>query len=401
MTLSAFTTAFLSPTGALLMAELSAGLFFIMVLILIFAARAHSQRLRAARLLLNERTNLAKAATDTFAAHCAVLIPDHPLSEEAKTDYHERSHALIGEWVQPWLEPSADGMIHAVREVMTVRHNDLHHFAALLRNSQKSSVPTEEIQQLHDDLAMSRKAESERSAQLAEALRSVGIIVGEYGRKFGIDADLQVPKILRALIYLQALDQGKSTETAKEIADDSLSNLVLIDESDAPPPQQAASVIAPEIEQSEKSFTESPSSPESSATPQKPPEPLAPATAAATESQPIEEPSIDDILASIQAEAPPAVPTALPVAAQPATAPAAERPNHELPAPDAEGMINLDDIDIPERPNKDEAGDHLNFDDIDALLDAEINRQISNKAPSTATKLPSLDDDEFDLSKKP
>ncbi len=385
MTLSTLMAAFLSPTGALLLAELSFGLLLITLLVVIFAVRARSQRLRAARALLNERDALARSATDTFAAHCAALMPDRPLTDEERSDYHERSHALIGQWVQPWLQPGTDALTHAVREVMTIRHNDLHQIAALLRHGQKNTAPAEEVAQLQNELAQSRKAESERSAQLAEALRSVGIIVGEYGRKFGIDADYRVPQILRALVYLQAIDQGRSEEAAKAVADESLDHLVLISESELAPAATEQPAVLP------SAIVNEPSVP-AAAQPAGPEQPQGSA-------QP-DEPSVDEILASI--EPPPAAPS-------PSVAPLAvpsrdtkPAPASDIPAPDEQGVINLDEIDLPQGQapgGSPEAG--LSFDDIDALLDAEITRQMANKMPPAPTKLPSLDDDAFDLSKKP
>ena len=396
MTLSALTSAFLSPTGAVLMAELAAGSLLLMVVVLIVAARTRAKRLAAARALLKDRESLAKAATDTFTAHYAALVPERPLSEEEQADYRERSHALIGHWVQPWLQPTPDALTHAVREIMSLRHNDLHQIAALFRQTQKPASAPEEVQQLQAELVQSREAERERSAQLAESLRTVGIIVGEYGRKFGIEADYRVPQILRALLYLQALDQGSPAETAKAMVDDSLSTLVLISEQEieaAPQPvadQATTSASIPvsaatqseahqaEAHQAEASQTVTP-------TP-KPPEPQASETT---------EPSIDEILASIQtAPAPSVAPTQ--VAPQTPSAVKAR----ELPQPDALGSIDLDNIDLPEQPAATASDDSLNFDDIDALLDAEISRQMANKKPASDTKLPSLDDDEFDLSKK-
>lgn len=393
MTLSALTTAFLSPTGAILMAELAAGLLILTLIVLIVVARTRAKRLAAARALLNDRESLAKAATDTFTAHCAALMPERPLSDEEQADYRERSHALIGHWVQPWLQPSPGALTHAVREIMSLRHNDLHQIAALLRQSQKATAAPEEVQQLHTELAQIREAERERSAQLAEALRSVGIIVGEYGRKFGIEADYRVPQILRALLYLQAVDQGNPAETAKAMADDSLNNLVLISEDEI---GSAQAPLADQTTASEPAPTPTLASaaPEAETPPTASPTPTPPEPQDSAAS----EPSIDEILASMQA-APDPAPSGTPPKTEPEAPPTAKAT--ELPQPDALGSIDLDNIDLPENPATTATDDNLNFDDIDALLDAEITRQMANKKPASDTKLPSLGDDEFDLSKKP
>ncbi|WP_407276667.1 hypothetical protein [Halothiobacillus sp. DCM-1] len=391
MTLSAFTAAFLSPTGALLMAELAAGLLLVTLGVLIFTLRARSQRLNAARTLLDDRDALAKAATETFTAHCAALIPERPLTDEEQADYRERSQRLIGHWVEPWLQPSQEAMVHAVREVMTARHNDLHQIAAILRQSQKPSAAAEEIQQLHNELSLSRKAESERSAQLAEALRSVGIIVGEYGRKFGLEGDYRVPQILRALLYLQALDQGNSEANAKALADDQLSRVVLIT-NDEPAPESPANEPKPPAPALEQPAPEQPVT-AAKQPPQESPDEEVIADLSDT-------PSVDDILASIQ-PSPASATAAKTPTATPATSALDAGKESVLPEPDEQGMINLDEIPLPEKPTANSSVENLNFDDIDALLEAEINRQAAQKAAPKATKLPGLEDDEFDLSKKP
>ncbi len=363
-----------TPNWAILATELAVVFFLFALIVGILAMIFRRRRIKAARFLLDERDRLAENATETFNQHYSALRPDQPLTEQELADYEQRSFDLIGELVAPWLTPSPDGLRQATREIMTIRHNDLHQIAAIFRSpatpleSTPTETQTQAVAQLQHELAASLHAERERSAQLAEALKSVSIIVSEYGRKFGVDADYKVPQILRALLYLQATDAGLDMSAAKRSADEAMANgIIFIDALDETTPSDAL-----------------PSAVSQSLMP-----PVDQASEAALSAQP---PARIEPEAIKPAPEPVSPPVARPLD-QAANAIAAAKP------PMIETLINLDEIELP-KPIESTTDFNLDLDDIDALLDAEIARQQSATLPEPK-KLPTLDDDELDLSKKP
>jgi hypothetical protein len=362
-----------TPNWAILATELAVVFFLFALIVGIFAMIARQKRIKAARFLLDERDRLAEGATETFNQHYSALRPDQPLTEQELADYEQRSFDLVGALVAPWLTPSPDGLRQATREIMTIRHNDLHQIAAIFRSpavpleSTPAETQTQVVAQLQHELAASLHAERERSAQLAEALKSVSIIVSEYGRKFGVEADYKVPQILRALLYLQATDAGLDANAAKRSADEAMANnIIFIDNDDATSPIEQSPRVAPR-----STTTPADPAPQAAA--------LSAQTPAFIEPAPIE----------------PAPPAASPRSDEAANA---QRGRDAKPPMD-ETLIDLDEIELP-TPNENTTDFNLDLDDIDALLDAEIARQQS-ATPSNPKKLPTLDDDELDLSKKP
>ena len=376
---------FLSADWALLSSELAA-LFLIFALIVgLLAWFSRRRRLSAARALIEERESIAETATETFNQHLSALLPEASVTSEALDDYLQRSQELISALVEPWLEPSPRGLQNAVREVMGIRHTDLHQVAAFFRAQPAPAADEktkETLEQLKTDLVSLQKAEAERSAQLAEALKSVSIIVSEYGRKFGIEADYRVPQILRTMIYLQGIEQGLDHDSAMNQADSAMeSGVNLMDDEDEP-----------------KSATQAVQTPAKAVT----------EVAAAEPTPPVVEPT----------ELMPAAPVTRKEAAVEDDATSA--PEEEFQdvgevvsdadevkdesASEAEAMsqIDLDDIELPEESKEQPASSsfELNLDDIDALLDAEIAKQQSSYDDSAAEGT-SLSDDDLDLSKKP
>lgn len=421
---------FLSADWAVLATEL-AGLFLLFALVVgILAWRGRKRRIKAARALIDERDNLAESATDTFSQHMAALLPEASIGDELLDDYQMRSEELINELVEPWLVPSPKGLQSAVRAVMGIRHTDLHQIAAIFRANQPEPVVSvsneqaeEKLAQLKTDFVALQKAEAERSAQLAEALKSVSIIVSEYGRKFGVEADYRVPQILRTLIYLQAIDNGMDPDTAMEQADAALVDGITLGEED--------------IAQAEPAPTpQSPGQPENPISEKTQPQP--------DNQQPAQIADVDDIDALIAAANVPAPaepkaemePTKGDVVSDESIAASESSPAPEFSADEAVlfsddlgeviadeqetepllaedetaeadtlaktvAQIDLDEIELPEPPASadGELPFELNLDDIDALLDAEIAKQQSSiEAPDEAAP---LSDDDLDLSKKP
>lgn len=453
-----------TPDWAILATEAAAALFVFALIIVIFGWLGRRKRIKAAHALLDERDALAESATETFHNHVQALEKDRTLTPDELDDYEQRSLQIINELVEPWLEPSAVNLREAVREIMTIRHNDLHQIAAIFRQPHSADTTTNEaaiapqVMQLQTELAASQKAEAERSAQLAEALKSVSIIVGEYGRKFGVEADYRVPQILRALIYLQAMDKGMNQEQAVQAADASMDvgidvieeNVIPADEPQVTAPQpvqtsseakaevsakpspiaeveQAAKAIpnedieaifaeidstkvadipAPKAVEKQTPKAEEKPVPAAPNVAEKPQEPAKPAVGekpneaakpAAVEKQK-EQPAAAPVAAKEEAHKP----------AEPMPASAEEKPTKEEPtkeetmdeeSTDDEVLIDLDAVELPEKAP--EVSDfNLDLDDIDALLDAEIARQQA-KTETPAPHLPNLDDDDLDLSKKP
>lgn len=415
---------------AILATEAAAVLLVLVLIIGLISGLSRRKRINAARTILNERDALAETATETFHTHVQALATGRTLTPDEMDDYEQRSLQVVNELVEPWLDPSAEHLREAVRQIMTIRHNDLHQIAAIFRQQPAAahladnSATAPEIQQLQTELAASRKAEAERSAQLAEALKSVSIIVGEYGRKFGVEADYRVPQILRALIYLQSLDKGMNQQEATNTADasmvsgiDVVEEEILTDES----LKAAPTALAP--------------TPEPEPTPK--PEPKAPKKEAEVTAATVSEGDSKSVPTGVGAPTTPAgsvqskISETASVAAEPeiqtqAAAKATENVQVVEPkavdraetnsSPNAdenplvekiekkalesdEVQIDLDAVELPEKtPETTEFS--LDLDDIDALLDAEINRQ-QEKAATKPPTLPNLDDDELDLSKKP
>lgn len=443
-----------TPDWAILATEAAAALFVFALIIAIIGWLGRRKRIKAAHALLDERDALAESATETFHNHVQALEKDRSLTPDELDDYEQRSLAIINELVEPWLEPSAVNLRQAVREIMTIRHNDLHQIAAIFRQphatdtTANEAVTAPQVMQLQADLAASQKAEAERSAQLAEALKSVSIIVGEYGRKFGVEADYRVPQILRALIYLQAMDKGMNQEQAVQAADASMDVGIDVIEEDvvpaaepqatAPQPVQTSSEVEaefsekpapiPEVEQAAKAipnedidaiFAEmesakvadiaapkkaveqqpskagekpAPTAPEVA---EKPQEPVTPAVVKPKEAV---EQTVEDKPKEPPVAAKKEVPKPSPTTELMEEEPKKVEPIDEESA-DNEVLIDLDAVELPEKAP--ETPDfNLDLDDIDALLDAEIARQQA-KAETPAPHLPNLDDDDLDLSKKP
>ncbi len=373
-----------TPNWAILATELAVVFFFFALIVGIMAVLARQRRIKAARILLDERDRLAESATETFNQHCLALRADRPLTEQELADYEQRSFDLVGELIAPWLTPTPDGLRQATREIMTLRHNDLHQIAAILRcptaPSESAQTETPAVAQLQHELSASLQAERERTAQLAEALKSVSIIVGEYGRKFGVDADFKVPKILRALLYLQATDAGLDTHAAKQSADEAMANGIIFtgDEDETTPTRDAILRPAPQ-----STTIETDQLLEATSLSTQTPDPLEPAPMkpapkpASPKAKPASSPLIDE------------------------AAPAQHNPNGTMPTkpPMDETLIDLDEIELP-KPIENTTDFNLDLDDIDALLDAEIARQQTATPPDLKIR-PTLDDDELDLSKKP
>lgn len=420
---------FLSADWAVLATEL-AGLFLLFALVVgILAWRGRRRRIKAARALIDERDNLAESATDTFSQHMAALLPEASIGDELLDDYQMRSEELINELVAPWLEPSPKGLQSAVRAVMGIRHTDLHQIAAIFRANQPEPVVAasneqaeEKLAQLKTDFVALQKAEAERSAQLAEALKSVSIIVSEYGRKFGVEADYRVPQILRTLIYLQAIDNGMDHDAAMEQADAALVDGITLGEDNAqdapvptaPPPSQPANPIS---EQAQRQ-TDNPQPAQDADV-----DDIDALIAAANVPKPVEpkaemEPTNGDVvtdesIAPLKSSSVPEFPANEDVlfSDDPGEVIADEQESETLLA-EAEtaeadtpakpvAQIDLDEIELPEPPASadGELPFELNLDDIDALLDAEIAKQQSSiEAPNDAAP---LSDDDLDLSKKP
>lgn len=372
-----------TPSWAILATELAV-LFFCFALIAgIMAILARQRRIKAARILLDERDRLAESATETFNQHCLALRAERPLTEQELADYEQRSFDLVGELIAPWLTPTPDALRQATREIMTLRHNDLHQIAAIFRSTtappESSQTEMQAVAQLQHELSASLQAERERSAQLAEALKSVSIIVGEYGRKFGVDADFKVPQILRALLYLQATDAGLDTRAAKQSADEAMANgIIFIDDEDA------TNAPSDGIPRAAAQSTTIPTD-----------QPLKATTSGVQTPDPLESPSMEPVPQPAPSQAKPASSALI----DEATA-AQRNPNGtSITPPLGETLIDLDDIELP-KSIENTTDFNLDLDDIDALLDAEIARQ-QTATPPDLKKLPTLDDDELDLSKKP
>lgn len=372
-----------TPSWAILATELAV-LFFCYALITgIMAILARQRRIKAARILLDERDRLAESATETFNQHCLALRAERPLTEQELADYEQRSFDLVSELIAPWLTPTPDALRQATREIMTLRHNDLHQIAAIFRSPtappESSQTEMQAVAQLQHELSASLQAERERSAQLAEALKSVSIIVGEYGRKFGVDADFKVPQILRALLYLQATDAGLDTRAAKQSADEAMANgIIFIDDEDA------TNASSDGIPRAAAQSTTIPTD-----------QPLKATTSGVQTPDPLESPSMEPVPQPAPSQAKPAISDLI----DEATA-AQRKPNGTSITPTlGETLIDLDDIELP-KPIENTTDFNLDLDDIDALLDAEIARQ-QTATPPDLKKLPTLDDDELDLSKKP
>lgn len=379
---------FLSADWAVLSSELAA-LFFVFALIVgILAWRARRRRLHAARGLLDQRESIADTATETFEQHLSALLPGISIPEEVLGDYRDRCEDIVGILVEPWLEPSPRGLQNAAREIMSVRQTDLHQVAAIFRAQPNPSVEDDKskeamLAQLKTDLTTLQKAEAERSAQLAEALKSVSIIVSEYGRKFDVEADFRVPQILRTLIYLQAVEQGMDHDAAMSQADTAMAAGVDLME-DEKKPAAKSPVPRAQAKGEEAVPTEDVPVGEDAPTELASQEPVIPQEAAVDDLA--EKTFAEDEVVSYSdgGEIPEAAPE---VAAQ-------------------TEQIDLDDIELPEEASAPPPTDplELNLDDIDALLDAEIAKQQASYSDTDADesgKAPSLSDDDLDLSKKP
>ncbi|OZB75864.1 MAG: hypothetical protein B7X37_00825 [Halothiobacillus sp. 14-55-98] len=366
------------------------------------------KRINAARALLEDRDELADTATATFHTHVQALATGKTLTPDELDDYEQRSLQVVNELVEPWLEPSAENLRDAVRQIMTIRHNDLHQIAAIFRQQQvaepisDNSANAPQIQQLQTELAASQKAEAERSAQLAEALKSVSIIVGEYGRKFGVEADYRVPQILRALIYLQSIDKGMNQKEASDAADASMDSGIDVFEEEnladtsvkATPTTPAPDPVSPSVPEPNPAPKPAPKAPErepqvADATASTAQTEIGKQTASTKETvtapdkQP-EEPKIVDLAETSSEPKSDEIKSVEKVGIE-------ERET-------TEEQIDLDAVELPEKA-PDNTEFNLDLDDIDALLDAEISRQ--QEKATTPTTLPNLDDDELDLSKKP
>lgn len=439
-TAAASTSWFLSVDWAILASELAAVFFFFALIVGILAWLGRRKRLKSARALLDARSSIASTATDTFSQHVAALLPEHTLSEDELDDYQQRGHEVINALVEPWLDPSPQGLQSAVRSIMGIRHTDLHQVAAIFRaQPAAAAVEAPETKQaletMKTELISLKKAEAERSAQLAEALKSVSIIVSEYGRKFDIEGDFQAPKILRTIVYLQGIEQGLDHETAMNQADAALESGLALSAGTTKPlifneDEEISDASAAEIVAA-LSPDPAPKPPETQ--PAKPePAPSdteldttgldvtddtevfhdVPAAQAPAEPEQVQAPEDEVVFDQVQAAATgsdEAAATSEPNApddeiSEPAedmpveaTVTADEKEAEELEEPD----INLDDIELPaEAPDEAPAAFDLDLDDIDALLDAEIARQQSSYTEQDAGATP-LSDDDLDLSKKP
>jgi len=249
----------LAPTSAswAVVATELASLFFIAAVVFgWFALRAHKQKISAARALLNERNRIADSATETMAMHLKALLSGQEPSEDALDDYRERTRELIGKFCEPWLNPSKSNLRDGVHAVLALRHTDLHQLASLLGGDQKTvQVDDSAVKNLQQDLNETKKAEALRSKQLQEALTTIGTMVAEYGRKFDASTDHRAGQILRALIYLEALDDGNDEARAREIVDETLSeDLEVMNQAPAddkpatPAPEAVAAAAAAEAE---------------------------------------------------------------------------------------------------------------------------------------------------------
>lgn len=432
MTITAATHGLFTENWAILATEAAAVLLILVLTIGLISWLGRRKRINAARSLLDERDDLAETATETFHTHVQALATGKTLTPDELDDYEQRSLQLINELVEPWLEPSAERLREAVRQIMTIRHNDLHQIAAIFRQQQAAepisdnSANAPQIQQLQTELAASQKAEAERSAQLAEALKSVSIIVGEYGRKFGVEADYRVPQILRALIYLQSIDKGMNQQEAVDAADASMNSgidvfeeEILADESvevvpttTSPPPMSSpepapkAPKNKPEVAAATVSTDDMEDSPGAV---QAPSTPVKSIRMEKTEVAPIaEETEIQSRAAPLKATESATVkqteePKSVDLAETSSTpnsddTSTVDQVGEEKLEP-GEEQIDLDAVELPEK-TPDTTEFNLDLDDIDALLDAEISRQ-QKKVATTPSTLPNLDDDELDLSKKP
>lgn len=382
---------------AILATEAAGVLFIFTLIIAVLAWLNRRKRINAARALLNERNGLAGKATETFHTHVQALSSRQTLTDNELDDYNQRSLNIINEFIQPWLEPSTEHLRQAVNQIMMIRHNDLHQIAALLRphptaiTEADEVVETPQIQKLQAELAASQKAEAERSAQLAEALKSVSIIVEEYGRKFDVQADYQAPQILRALIYLQSLDQGLNQQEAANTADLSLKKSIdSIQEHNSSDADDENNTSSP---------TDLDPSDDPQAIAEQPSEQLIKETQADVNAE-SEREQARDLAPSKPAEHSELAKTAPDTAAE---QPLSDQPSSNKPEEEfvntSDGLIDLDSIELPVTSD-DNNGFDLDLDDIDALLDAEISRQ-QEKTDKPSQPLPNLGDDDLDLSKKP
>jgi hypothetical protein len=387
---------FLSADWALLSSELAAIFLVLASIVGVLAWLGRRRRLTAARALIDEREAIAETATETFNQHLSALLPEASVTSEALDDYLQRSQELISALVEPWLEPSPRGLQNAVREVMGIRHTDLHQVAAFFRAQPAPAADEktkETLEQLKTDLISLQKAEAERSAQLAEALKSVSIIVSEYGRKFGIEADFRVPQILRTMIYLQGIEQGLDHDAAMNQADSALESGVNLTGDEDEPKSETQAVQTPAQAATEVAAVE-PTPPEVEPTELMPAEPVA-----------LEEATVEDVATSAPDEIFQDVGEVVSDTDEIMDEVAFdgdEVKNEAAPEAEAMSQIDLDDIELPEVAKELPASSsfELNLDDIDALLDAEIEKQQSSYA-DTAAEGTSLSDDDLDLSKKP
>lgn len=340
-----------SASWAVIATELAALFFIAAVVFGWFALRGRKQRINAAKALLKERDRIADSVTDTMAMHLKALLSGREPSEEDLDDYHERSRELIGRFCQPWLEPSKSSLSDAVNAVLALRHTDLHQLAGLLGGAQKpSGEEVAAMSELRQSLEESKHAEALRSKQLQEALTTIGTMVAEYGRKYDAAVDHRAGQVLRALIYLQAIDEGHDAVKAKEIVDEMLNeDLEVLNQTAVPSgaptvksAKPAAEAVAAAAAAEAASLSHELDS-EAKATP----EPTSP-----TSEQPLEDTTkastdfADEILADIdevsaKAEVEPAVPDSTPQA----QAVRDEAPDTEPEVTSPSGDMNFEDLD--------------------------------------------------------
>jgi len=218
----------LIPTSAswgVIAAELAVLFFLLAVIFGWFARRGRKRRIQAAADLLADRDDMADTATQTMAMHLKALLSGQDPSDADLVDYNKRSRKLIGALCQPWLEPSKGALRDAAHEILAIRHTDLHQFAGILGSPQvkESEEDKAALESTRQELVEVKKAEALRSKQLQEALTTIGTMVAEYGRKFEASTDSRTGQVLRALIYLQALDEGNDPDRAREIVEETLS----------------------------------------------------------------------------------------------------------------------------------------------------------------------------------
>jgi len=226
---------FTSSDWAIIATQLLAGFITTSAVMGFMLWRHGKAHINRAKQLLADQNAIIEAAGEMFEQQIRKKRPDVDFDEQTRKQYAERSADVIKAMIAPWLEPKKSDLTPIARTMLKTRQQDLIELLDLLSEppepenqidpekfeqlKKKAKSLVGQVKQLEKELATANEQHDRTQEHLNAALDTVNTMVREYGRHLKLDDKPKVDELLRAIIMTQAMDQGDDCETARAKAE--------------------------------------------------------------------------------------------------------------------------------------------------------------------------------------